>query len=59
MAKAVSLDDQIKCIRFELALMRHTYYHFVARGTVTKRAATQRLTAMEAALATLQSLKEG
>lgn len=55
---SVSLDDQVKCVRRELALMRHTYSHFVSRGTVTRKAATERLATMEAALKTLKEIRD-
>ena len=55
----ISLEDQLKEARRELALRRTAYPKFIARGTMTQGQADYHLTVQAAIVETLQRLAEG
>ena len=54
----VSIEDQIKCVRRELALRRIVYKKRVDSGAMTQSTANREIAAMEAVEATLLELFE-
>ena len=51
-----TLDDQIRCIKRELALRRRVYPRLLQQGTLTQDQAAHEIRTMDAVLATLQAL---
>lgn len=54
----VSLEQQVKCARRELAMRRGAYPRFVAHGKMKQAKADEEIAAMEAILATLERLEQ-
>lgn len=57
MVSEVSIDDQIKCVRRELAMRKTVYPKWTASGKMKPEAAERELAAMQAVHDTLTSLK--
>lgn len=53
----ISLPDQVKCLKRELALRRNVYPGWVRGGRMSQAAADHEIAAMEAALATVEKVK--
>lgn len=51
---AVSLPDQIKCVRREIGLRKRVYPRWVESGRLTQAKADAEIAAMKAVLATLE-----
>lgn len=49
----IGLDEQIKCVRREIAMRKHVYPRRVEQSKMTQQAANRELETMEAVLATL------
>jgi hypothetical protein len=56
-AAVVSLDQQLACVRREIALRRNVYPKQVSRGRMRQSEADLEVAAMEAVLETLIALK--
>jgi hypothetical protein len=56
MSAPISLDDQRTCVRREIAMRHRVYPGQVARGTITQVWAAYQIAAMEAVLASLDTL---
>ena len=56
MSAPISLNDQMACVRREIALRHRVYPGQVARGTMTPAWAEYQITAMEAVLVSLDTL---
>lgn len=56
---AVPIDAQVECVQRELRFRARVYARRVADGKMTQRKADEELAAMNAVLATLQSVAEG
>jgi hypothetical protein len=54
---AISLDDQVKEVKREIAMRKRVYPRWVAQGKMDKALADKKLAIMEAALATLEDLQ--
>lgn len=52
----MTIDDQIKCVRREIAMRRQMYPKWVASGRLKKGQADHEIAAMEAVLATLDKV---
>ena len=50
----ITIEDQIKCVRREIAMRRRVYPRLVQRETMTQEQAAYELESMEAALRTLE-----
>jgi hypothetical protein len=55
----VTLDEQLKCVRRELALRRSAYPKWVKAGRMKAAEADREIQAMEAVLGTLAAAAEG
>ena len=55
-AAEVSLQDQVKCVRREIAFRQHVYPRMVADARMSQAKADHELLVMRAVLATLQRL---
>lgn len=53
-----SYSEQLACLTRELALRRNTYRKWVAAGKMTQEKATHEIECMEAAIATVQKVKD-
>lgn len=49
----MTLDEQVNCVRREIALRRNVYAKRIEAGKLTQEAATRELTLMQAVLVTL------
>jgi hypothetical protein len=56
MSAPLSLEDQMTCVRREIAMRRRVYPGQIARGTITQDWAAYQIAVMEAVLATLATL---
>lgn len=54
---AISLDDQVKEVKREIAMRKRVYPRWVTQGKMDKALADKKLAIMEAALATLEDLQ--
>lgn len=54
----VSLEEQIRCVMREIAMRKSAYPRFIEKRQLTQTKADNEIAAMEAVLATLQSIKE-
>lgn len=54
----ISIQDQIKCVRREIAMRKAVYAKRVANGAMRPEAAQHELAAMEAVLATLLNVED-
>lgn len=52
-----TLDEQIECVRREIGMRRRVYPRWVEIGRITQAHADHQIAAMEAVLATLESLR--
>lgn len=53
-----SYSDQLACLARELALRRNTFKKWVLAGKMTQEKATHEIECMEAAIATVQKVKD-
>lgn len=53
----MTLDDQIKCVKREIAMRERVYPSFIARGKLKPHEAEWQLEAMKAVLKTLTDLQ--
>jgi hypothetical protein len=54
----ISLEDQIKCVQREIGMRERVYPRWVANGKMSPQKADHELEAMQAVLATLQSMRD-
>ena len=54
---AVSLDDQIRCLKREIAMRKNVYPKWLASGRMSRKEADREIDAMTAALHTLFAVK--
>ena len=57
MTAAITLDEQIDCVRREIRMRNRVYPRWVEIGRITQAHADHQVAAMEAVLATLESLR--
>lgn len=55
----VTIDQQIACLRREIAMRKNVYPKWVANGRLKQPAATAEIEAMQAAHDSLMAIKEG
>ena len=53
----ITLDEQIDCVRREIGMRNRVYPRWVEIGRITQAHADHQVAAMEAVLATLESLR--
>lgn len=59
MTSEVPIEDQIACLKRELAMRRGVYPRWVQQHKLTQANADKEMARMEAALATLQRIADG
>lgn len=55
----VSIDEQIRCVKREIAQRAHVYSRLVSAGKMEQAKADREMEAMAAVLATLQRVRDG
>ena len=53
----ITLDEQIECVKREIGMRHSVYPRWVQIGRITQAHADRQIAAMEAVLATLESLR--
>lgn len=56
MSARVAIEDQIECVRREIAMRENVYPKWIAQGRMTQQFADRELLRMRAVLATLEAL---
>jgi len=54
----MTLDEQITCIKRELAMRQRVYHRWVMSGKMTQKTADNEIEAMSAVLETLKNLED-